>query len=563
MKKIILLITFPLFFQSNYSHGQCTEAKDPEMAKYMNLTKTQDAQGCSQCGMLALYFCSATYCVKQEDITKVGGLINACKQNIINMGQPYCCPDYLNKAPNWGAMAGAAGAAGSGTAANSFGMSNPMTNSNSNSNYNSSQILNSLSNLNPSNSSLSSYAKNYAQGQQIADVATGLYDLFKASPEEQARKEQARLAAQKQAETNRQNEIKLIEENKNKAQQDFNYYLNKLDSSKEDNRAQLVINIMDNYITKKYYYDARNMIPNWKSWMNEAIQNNNKYVTTVFAGKTLGLNNNMFDYKLDLQTDQAIKLLEKVANSEPEYRPFFGVSWDVVKKTIKEKNKKMKVVSKEINTYKIKNVAEGTTAFNMGLINDDIIVKINNEYFEDFIKKIQNYKIDSKISVTYLRNQKEFTKEGILGKKEADSYNVDAMLFLANYYNNKESGNNPEKSIYFFTKAAEKGSPNAMYALGQIYQYLIFGNKNNNVKYKFKKNPEFALEWYSKSILNPSYNISAIKSLYNIGTDFEPKSFDELITMYQKGIGCEKNLAKANEIAEMKKNYENKIISKK
>ena len=120
MIKYLTLCLVTIFAQSSTQvSAQCTEAKDAEMAKYMKLTKTQDAQGCSQCGMLALYFCSAKYCVKPDDVQKVGALIEACKTNIRNMGQPYCCPDYLNKEPEWGIMAGNAGnkkIAGSGTA---------------------------------------------------------------------------------------------------------------------------------------------------------------------------------------------------------------------------------------------------------------------------------------------------------------------------------------------------------------------------------------------------------------------------------------------------------------
>ena len=120
MIKYLILCLVTIFAQSNMQvTAQCTEAKDTEMAKYMKLTKTQDEQGCSQCAMLAMYFCSAKYSIKQEDIQKVGALITACKTNIRNMGQPYCCPDYLNKEPQWGIMAGNAGsqkAAGSGTA---------------------------------------------------------------------------------------------------------------------------------------------------------------------------------------------------------------------------------------------------------------------------------------------------------------------------------------------------------------------------------------------------------------------------------------------------------------
>lgn len=84
------------------SFAQCTEAKDSEMAKYKKLTETQDAQGCSQCAMLALYFCSARHTVTIEDKSKVSTLIAACKKNIQLMGEPYCCPEYLNKEPEWG-----------------------------------------------------------------------------------------------------------------------------------------------------------------------------------------------------------------------------------------------------------------------------------------------------------------------------------------------------------------------------------------------------------------------------------------------------------------------------
>lgn len=82
--------------------AQCTEAKDTEMAKYKRLTETQDAQGCSQCALLALYFCSARHTSTNEDKSKVSSMINACKSNIQQMGQPYCCPEYINKQPEWG-----------------------------------------------------------------------------------------------------------------------------------------------------------------------------------------------------------------------------------------------------------------------------------------------------------------------------------------------------------------------------------------------------------------------------------------------------------------------------
>ena len=98
----IVGIIFILLIYSTNTFSQCTEAKDADMAKYKRLTETQDAQGCSQCAMLALYFCSAKHCVEAEDKRKVRSLIEACKTNIKTMGQPYCCPELVNKTPEWG-----------------------------------------------------------------------------------------------------------------------------------------------------------------------------------------------------------------------------------------------------------------------------------------------------------------------------------------------------------------------------------------------------------------------------------------------------------------------------
>ena len=91
--------------------AQCTEAKDTELAKYMQKTKTGDAQACSQCGMLTLYYCSAKYCATVEDKRKVGSLISEVKNDIRAMGLPGCCPEYIVKGgskefPEWGLMVG-------------------------------------------------------------------------------------------------------------------------------------------------------------------------------------------------------------------------------------------------------------------------------------------------------------------------------------------------------------------------------------------------------------------------------------------------------------------------
>ncbi|CAM4049157.1 PDZ domain-containing protein [Flavobacterium antarcticum] len=554
MKKQFILVALLIFSMiiCDFSKAQCTEAKDSEMAKYMLLTKTQDAQGCSQCAMLALYFCSAKYCVKSEDVNKVGQMINACKENIRNMGQPYCCPDYLNKVPEWGIMGDNASNSGS----NLNSVSNPMIN-NMSSPSGTSQVLNTLSQLNPNSKELSTYAANYQQGEQIATAVAGIVDLFTPSPEEQARKEQARLESEKRAEELRQRQLQLKIQNENNAKEDFKTnFLIGVDDSDENNRVAAVINGMDNYITKKYTYDVSELLPNWKPWMIEAIRNDNKFVSVVFSAKTLGFCLNKFDYNLGLTVPEAIELLEKVANSGAETTSYLGISWESVQKKIKVKNKKKKLISKDVLVNKVTFVAEGSAAANMGLNIGDEILMINNEQVDHLMhQKIQKFKPGEKIKITYSRDSKEFVKDVALGSTIKNLYNVDAMLVLANYYNVKALGNNPEKTLYYFTKAAENKSPNAMYALAQIYQYNLFGHKKVNVKFKFKNNVAFAHEWYLKSLEDLYYTNSQIKRLYNIGTDFEIKSFDELITMSKKGIGCKKDLLMAEELLKQKTAY--------
>ena len=95
--------------------------------KMVNLFQDK-TQGCSQCAMLSLYFCSAKYCVKQEDVRKVDAMITQCKRNIKTMGQPYCCPELVNKEPQWGIAAG-----GSSSTGNSNTTSTSGTSSNNNS----------------------------------------------------------------------------------------------------------------------------------------------------------------------------------------------------------------------------------------------------------------------------------------------------------------------------------------------------------------------------------------------------------------------------------------------
>lgn len=106
MKKIAITFLLLFFiFSTNTVYSQCTEDKNSEIAKYIQLTKIRDPQGCSQCGLLALYFCSAKYISNTEDQSRVSNIIEECKKNLIQIGEPYCCPDYLIKQPEWGFLA--------------------------------------------------------------------------------------------------------------------------------------------------------------------------------------------------------------------------------------------------------------------------------------------------------------------------------------------------------------------------------------------------------------------------------------------------------------------------
>jgi hypothetical protein len=122
VQKIQFIVIFT-FLTLHFAFGQCSEAGDKDMAKYKRLTETQDAQGCSQCAVLAMYMCSARHSVEAEDKRKVRSMIEACKTNIRTMGQPYCCPELLNKEPEWGRDAIAQGAGASNASTSNTGAS--------------------------------------------------------------------------------------------------------------------------------------------------------------------------------------------------------------------------------------------------------------------------------------------------------------------------------------------------------------------------------------------------------------------------------------------------------
>jgi activator of HSP90 ATPase len=63
----------------------------------------------------------------------------------------------------------------------------------------------------------------------------------------------------------------------------------------------------------------------------------------------------------------------------------------------------------------------------------------------------------------------------------------------------------------------------------------------------------FGIEYYSKFAKNNWILISS--NLIKVSNSINPQLINELIKMYQKGIGCEKSASKANEILSVKEDY--------
>jgi TPR repeat protein len=147
------------------------------------------------------------------------------------------------------------------------------------------------------------------------------------------------------------------------------------------------------------------------------------------------------------------------------------------------------------------------------------------------------------------------------------NYKADVMTALAAYYDTDATpyrgGEDAEKALLYYAKAAENGSPNAMYNLGKIYLYNEIAPKYH-VKYKVKKNEKTAFNWFSKSLENNNYADSKFQAMFKNGAYFDANTYDEMIKMYQKGIGCDKDKKKAEAIAIQKEDYllQQKLVEK-
>ena len=153
----------------------------------------------------------------------------------------------------------------------------------------------------------------------------------------------------------------------------------------------------------------------------------------------------------------------------------------------------------------------------------------------------------------------------------ASNGNVDAMVRLAMWYSHKNNykglhgGENEDKALKWFNKAAEAGSPNAMYFLGMIYKYgQITTNKYEQfllIKFSVAKDEKVALDWFIKAD-KPEYIESIYSRLYSKSNAFLarssyyiPETRYETYLLYKKSKTV-KNESKAAEMKSEAKAFE-------
>lgn len=390
--------------------------------------------------------------------------------------------------------------------------------------------------------------------QQTTDIVNGLGKLFEVTPEEKARRE-AEAQAQAQAyERQRIASAEAMDKLKTESRKDFkiNYidkYLAK--AEKGDANLQVFLVYMKAYVYEKQCYcDLNNMLPNWENWLKKAVIDKNVEATTLVGYNAMYSANTL---NLGLTLNQGINILEDIAIAEENF-PILGIQMDdAVPFQKKTKN------TKSVKGVLVKYVDANSAADNAGLKVGDVLLKIDEQPLNS-VEQTQNvingYKPDDSLTITYLKGGKETTTtNAILKKRPISQTKVDVMLILGDYYNRKGAGENAEKALLWYTNAAVNGSPNAMYNLGQIYTTAIAGNSKLNVKHKIKKDPKTAFEWFLKSIENPKYAETYYSSRLKYGSFFKPDSYDELIKMYTKGIGCQKSEENAAHIIKTKEDF--------
>lgn len=199
-----------------------------------------------------------------------------------------------------------------------------------------------------------------------------------------------------------------------------------------------------------------------------------------------------------------------------------------------------------------------------------------------FREAVQNGNMDALLlnSLGSLYDEKIDRDAAVLEvEKIANMGSVDAMVCLADWYDSKtmredlRQGNDPKKAFEWYLKAAEKGSPNAMYRLGMIYTYGRTPNtsggsgfmKKMHVKYDIVPDDEVAFGWFAQS-QQPNYAEStyARSNSYNkygsteyMLSFFDAKAYLEMAKIFRKGKVVEKNIKRAKELEALYEGYLN------
>lgn len=201
------------------------------------------------------------------------------------------------------------------------------------------------------------------------------------------------------------------------------------------------------------------------------------------------------------------------------------------------------------------------------------------ERFQWLEEAIQNNNTDAIIfSARTLLYSKENEAIPLL-EKAANLGSSDAMLLLASWYDKKEylyksknGGENEQKALEWYNKAAETGSPKAMFYLGVIYKYgrtlgymrNNFGSYKTRIKYNIPKNEKLAFDWFSRAYTLSNYKKTpyarAKIEYFTLISDFPinsftPIVFEELAKIYKEGKVVPKDKEKAKEFETLAKSY--------
>jgi len=163
-------------------------------------------------------------------------------------------------------------------------------------------------------STLDSFNKGYAQGQQIVDIATGLIDLFTPSPEQIRIRAEKKQRAQADAEKK-----KLIEKTVSEGLDNYTdtksleKYLADADKGDENARMILIFEIFRKSYVKK---EVTQFLPNVKNWIEEGVKNKNLDAMN-FIGYYAIHSLKRFD-NLKYTEEEGLKILEEavILNSE-------------------------------------------------------------------------------------------------------------------------------------------------------------------------------------------------------------------------------------------------------